>query len=331
MKKIINRILKVIGIVIAVILFICVLFFIYHRVTCIDEEKNHPSQFSFVEVGGKRISMQIQGEGEHTIVLLPGLGTTSPIYDFAPLADELAKNNRVITYEPFGYGYSDITDKSRTIENECEELKQALDASGVEGPYIFMAHSVYGLDSIYFANKHPEYVEAVVGIDCTMPAMLSYFGAEVPADMPMAMDLMRITGLTRLLQMMDENQFVSDNSSNLYSEENLQEQRIISARIEANKNVIEQYNDLDNKIKATFDLKYTDSMPILFFTTNDADKEQRDDGKTSKSLYETYITNPDIQSVITYDASHYMHWTKAKEMSDDVNDFVKEVFNDRNK
>jgi hypothetical protein len=131
--------------------------------------------------------------------------------------------------------------------------------------------------------------------------------------------------------MMNENQFVSDNSSNLYSEENLQEQRIISARIEANKNVIEQYNDLDNKIKATYDLKYPDSMPILYFTTNDSDKEQRDDGKTSKSLYENYITNPDIQFVITYDASHYMHWTKAKEMSDDVNDFIKEVFNDRNK
>lgn len=328
MKRIIDRLFKVVGIIIGAIFLICILFFVYHRIACFVEEKNHPSAFSFVEVDGKKISIQIQGEGEHTIVLLPGLGTTSPIYDFQPMADELAKNNKVITYEPFGYGYSDLTNKPRTIENECEELKQALDASGVDGPYVLMAHSIYGLDSIYFANKYPDYVEAVIGIDCTMPTMASYFGEEMPGDMPMAMDLMRITGLTRLLQMMDESQFVSDNSANLYSEANLDEQRIISVRIEANKNVIEQYNDIENKIDATYDFGYPDTMPILFFTTNDADKEQRGDGKTSKSLYETYITNPEIQSVITYDASHYMHWTKAKEMADDVNDFVKEVFND---
>lgn len=331
MKKIIYRIFKVIGILIAVILLICILFFIYHRTACFMEERKYPSEYSFVEVDGKKISMQIQGEGEHTIVLLPGLGTTSPIYDFAPLADELAKHNRVITYEPFGYGYSDMTDKPRTIENECEELKQALDASGVDGPYILMAHSIYGLDSIYFANKYPEYVEGVIGIDCTMPTMTAYFGEEIPQDMSPAIDLMRVTGITRLLQVMDPNQFVSDNSANLYSEENLKAQRIISARIEANKNVISQYNDIDNKIEATYALEYSNTMPILFFTTNDADKETRGDGKTSKSLYETYISNPDIQSVITYDASHYMHWTKAKEMANDVNNFVIEVLNNGNK
>lgn len=322
MKKNIKRIFNVTGILIAGILLICILFFVYHRTACFVEEKIYPSVYSFVEVDGKKISMEIQGEGEHTIVLLPGIGTTSPIYDFAPLADELAKNNRVITYEPFGYGYSDITDKPRNIENEVEELKQALDASGVGGPYILMAHSIYGLDSIYFANKYPEYVEGVIGIDCTMPTMISYFGEEVPQDMSPAIDLMRVAGITRILQMMDPNQFVSDNSANLYSEENLKEQRIISARIEANKDVINQYNDIDNKIAATCNLEYTNAMPLLFFTTNDADKQARPDGKTSKSLYETYITNPAIQSVITYDASHYMHWTKAKEMADDVNKFV---------
>ena len=62
------------------------------------------------------------GNGDNTIVLMSGLGTTSPILDFQPLINELSKNNKVIVAESFGYGWSDLTDKERTVENIIKEL-----------------------------------------------------------------------------------------------------------------------------------------------------------------------------------------------------------------
>ncbi|WP_257127897.1 MULTISPECIES: alpha/beta fold hydrolase [Bacillus] len=58
-----------------------------------------------------------KGEGENTIVLLSGAGMAAPALDYEPLMNEISKNNRIVVIETFGYGWSDITNKERTVEN----------------------------------------------------------------------------------------------------------------------------------------------------------------------------------------------------------------------
>jgi 2-hydroxy-6-oxonona-2,4-dienedioate hydrolase len=57
-----------------------------------------------LSVDGKNMNVLIQGEGEETIVLLPGYGTATPALDFKLLIDELSPYYKVVAVEPFGYG-----------------------------------------------------------------------------------------------------------------------------------------------------------------------------------------------------------------------------------
>lgn len=87
-----------------------------------------------VKVNGKKMTVEIAGlQAEETpvIVLLPGLGSPSPVLEFRPLAEELGKTCKVITMEPFGYGLSDPADTERSIENIVEELHACLEKIGV--------------------------------------------------------------------------------------------------------------------------------------------------------------------------------------------------------
>lgn len=58
------------------------------------------------------MNVLIQGQGTETVVLLPGFGTGTPALDFKPLVEELSPFYKVVVIEPFGYGLSDITEKS---------------------------------------------------------------------------------------------------------------------------------------------------------------------------------------------------------------------------
>lgn len=120
-----------------------------------------------------------KGDGENTIVLLSGLGTAAPVLDFEPLVNELAKNHKVVVVESFGYGWSNVTNKERTVENIVEGIITAL-KSNIEGPYILMPHSISGIYSMYYANAYPDEVKAVIGIDFTLPQVLEYFGESAP-------------------------------------------------------------------------------------------------------------------------------------------------------
>ena len=106
-----------------------------------------------VKVNGKKMTVEIAGlqaEESPVIVLLPGLGSPSPVLEFRPLAEKLGKTYKVITVEPFGYGLSDPADTERSIENIVEELHACLEEIGVHRYYL-MAHSISGLYSLYYA------------------------------------------------------------------------------------------------------------------------------------------------------------------------------------
>ena len=70
------------------------------------------------------------------------------------------------------YGWSDLTDKERTVENIVGEIRMALKEANIEGPYILMPHSISGIYILYYANQYPSEVKAIIGIDPTLPQIL---------------------------------------------------------------------------------------------------------------------------------------------------------------
>ena len=122
-KKICVRVLSVVKWLLLIVLVALLISTLTHQIMTVVETQQNPPLGKMVSVDGKKMSIYITGSGAHTIVLMPGLGTASPILDFMPLTEELAESNRVVVVEPFGYGWSDVTTEERTVQNQVEELR----------------------------------------------------------------------------------------------------------------------------------------------------------------------------------------------------------------
>ncbi|WP_235988992.1 alpha/beta hydrolase [Aquibacillus kalidii] len=301
------------------ILAALVIWVIFSNVMTKYEQKKYPPIGDLVEVNDKNMHIYTKGEGDNTIVLLSGLGTAAPALDFEPLINEMSKNNKVVVVESFGYGWSDITNKERTVENIVDEIRIALRNSNIEGPYILMPHSISGIYSMYFANKYPEEVEAVIGIDPTLPQALDYFGENSPT-MPKYLSYLAPTGIARVALYINQDSFLPIADDGTYSEENLKMTKAITAWKGYNKNVVAEANKIKSNIKKTVDQKFPSNMPVLFFTT----KEDKitEDGKNNVTFYETQLTKSPASNIVTLQGHHYLHWTRYKEISKEVNEFI---------
>ncbi|SOC24338.1 pimeloyl-ACP methyl ester carboxylesterase [Ureibacillus xyleni] len=303
-----------------ILLSIFLLWMIINLIMTKYEQKKYQAIGHYVEVEGKKMHVYEKGEGEHTVVLLSGLGTTAPALDFEPLINEIEKNNKVVVIEPFGYGWSDVTKKERTVENIVEEIRVALQKSKIEGPYILMPHSVSGIYSMYYANQYPDEVEAVIGIDSTLPMATEYFQETAPS-LPGFLKFVAPTGIARAAVNIIPDNFLPIAAEGTYSNENLSMTKRLSAWKAYNRNVIEEAQQLGNNIEKTKNMTFPSTMPVLMFTTEE--DQVNEEGKSNITFYQEQLRNQEISKLITLEGHHYLHWTQYQEMSEQVDKFIK--------
>lgn len=301
-----------------------VIWFIFSNVMTTYEQKKYPAIGKLVEVDGNNMHIYTKGDGDNTIVLLSGLGTAAPALDFEPLINEMAKNNKVVVVEPFGYGWSETTNKERTVENIVEEIRTALKKLNIKGPYILMPHSISGIYSMYYANTYPEEVKAIIGIDPTLPKALEYFDETAPI-MPNYLSYVAPIGIARLAIYLIPENFLPIAEEGVYTEENLKMTKVITAWKGNNKNVVDEANEINSNIDKTNNMEFSSNMPVLLFTT--VEDKVTEGGKNNVTFYETQLTNSPASKIVTLQGHHYLHWTLYKEMSKEVNDFTKSIAN----
>lgn len=153
----------------------------------------------FVRLDGHDMNVLVKGRGKHTLVFLSGLGTASPVLDFKALYSLLEDEFRIVVPEKFGYGFSDIVRKKRSFAANVELYRRALAALGIEGPHILCAHSISGLEAMLWAQRYPQEVEAIVGLDST-PANFAdeLRSEELNLRRVIRGKLLKLTGLSRL-------------------------------------------------------------------------------------------------------------------------------------
>src|SRR5690625_216092 len=307
------------------IVAVLVIWAIFSNIMTVYEQSKYSAIGQLVEVDGNNMHIYTKGDGDNTIVLLSGLGTAAPALDFEPLINEMAKKNKVVVVELFGYGWSDITNKERTVENIVGEIRVALKKSDIKGPYILMPHSISGIYSMYFANTYPEEVKAIIGIDPTLPQALEYFGETSPT-MPKCLSYVAPTGIARLALYISPESFLPIADDGSYSEENLKMTKAISAWKGYNKNVVNEANNIKNNINKTVDMKFPSNMPVLLSTTKE--DKVTEDGKNNVTFYETQLTNSPASKIVTLQGHHYLHWTRYKEMSKEINKFIESFAGD---
>ncbi|MGG1367817.1 alpha/beta hydrolase [Priestia megaterium] len=302
------RFLRILRNMIVAMLGVCIIWVVTNRVITAVEKKKYPPIGQLVEVNGRDIHVYTKGKGENTIVLLSGLGTTAPALDFEPLVNELSKDNKVVVVEPFGYGWSDITNKKRTVENSVSEMREALQKSNIKGPYILMPHSVSGVYSMYYANKYPDEVKAVIGIDPTLPKALDYFKEEAP-NIPSLMSVLAPSGLARLALLTSPNQYLPLAEEGTYTTKNLKMTKAISSWKGYNKNVIDEAKELNNNINKTVDMSFPSKTPVMIFARK-VNKEPKE-GKSNITFYQNQLSHVSSQKLVVLQGHHYLRFTRT--------------------
>ncbi|HOV64076.1 MAG TPA: alpha/beta hydrolase [Spirochaetia bacterium] len=115
------------------------------------------------QIGGTEIFYRLQGEGPVTAVVCTDLGSTSA--EWSHIAESLASEVRVLTYDRPGYGFSGRPKSPRTPENIAAELKDLIDASCITGPLVLIGHGQGGLYAQKFIRMYPGDVLAAIFID----------------------------------------------------------------------------------------------------------------------------------------------------------------------
>jgi pimeloyl-ACP methyl ester carboxylesterase len=199
------------------------------------------------------------GDGENTIVLLPGMGVGLPSADFSPLMRKLSEKNTVVTIEYFGVGFSSETEKPRTTENYVEETRAALNKMGLEAPYVLMPHSISSVYSEYYASKYPNEVKAIISLDGTSTAYYEDMPSFVKFILPVAKFQQRTGTLSLLARLTTKKEELRSFG---YTEKEINDM-ITYGGFTMNNNVLEQIESTSEYIKDTMDLPFPESVPYF--------------------------------------------------------------------
>ncbi len=161
---------KLVALILAAILFMGIL---YEYIGEWLDKNNYPSVGRIVPVNGHNMHIFAKGSGDSTVVFASGWKIPCPYADFYPLWSEISKYTRIAVYDRPGYGWSDVTNVPRGIDNIAQEIHELLKMSGEKPPYILVGHSIGSLEVIRFAQRYPNEVKGVVLIDGSNPDMYS--------------------------------------------------------------------------------------------------------------------------------------------------------------
>jgi len=304
--------ISVSGLIAAIVLFLGIVFVVNIVSTKSEREKIH-QYGQLVPVDGKNMNVLIQGDGEETIVLLPGYGTASPVLDFKPIIDELSPNYRVVAIEPFGYGLSDETDKERTTENIVNEIHEALQQLKIDR-FILMGHSITGIYGINYVSKYPNEVIAFAGIDTSVPNQPG-MDKKFPTGL---FSLLKKSGIARLVLNFGDGPY--DYAGLAYDDETKEQLRMIQLKTLYNSTVLNEMNHIASNFKGAQGLTFPKDLPIILFVQGDNTANPQ-----WVPLHEEQIKDSIQKNLIVLNGQHYLHHTHSKTIAENFNKFMEEV------
>jgi pimeloyl-ACP methyl ester carboxylesterase len=126
----------------------------------------------------RRINLVCSGEGSPTVILTAGLSGWSA--NWLRVQADIAKLTRVCAWDRAGFGFSDPRAEPLDIARSSEDLEQALAGAGVSGPYVLVGHSMGGLESLLFADRHVSELAGLVLVDPSFPDQYQRFAKLAP-------------------------------------------------------------------------------------------------------------------------------------------------------
>lgn len=123
-----------------------------------------------VAVDGLPLWVDLQGQGETTVVFESGNGNDSTVWD-ALEPQVRALGVRTFRYDRRGYGRSaHFAGETYTVEMDLSTLQGALTACGITGPIVAVAHS-YGGGLAVMTARRDRRIKGLVLVDAVVPGV----------------------------------------------------------------------------------------------------------------------------------------------------------------
>jgi pimeloyl-ACP methyl ester carboxylesterase len=121
------------------------------------------AQTTMVEAGRHRIEASVRGAGSPAVVIEPSFGGSAA--EWQPIAEALAGQTTVVTYDRAPYGASSRAVDGRTPGDIARDLHAVLEALDVTDPVVLVGFSAGGLYVRKYAALHPDQVAGMVLVE----------------------------------------------------------------------------------------------------------------------------------------------------------------------
>ena len=308
MRKPWKAVITTVGVIVAIPVLAVAATAIGNVIATKVEESLFTAYGETVTVDGRAMNVLVSGDGEETIVLLPGLGTAAPALDFQPLIAELQDTYRVVAVEPFGTGLSDQTDVPRTAENITREVHAALKELGIDR-YTLMGHSISGIYALTYTAAYPDEVTAFVGIDSSVPDQRGW-------DEPMptsTIATLSTLGITRILGAIGGDPY----EGLPFDADTKDRMQVLSARNAAAPTLLDEMDRAKDNFAAVSGTTFPADLPVLLFV---ADEDAEVPGWLE--LHEVQAASVDHGEVVRIEGGHYLHHTQSPALADRTRTFL---------
>lgn len=318
MNKFLKISIIIIGVISLLIILLMIISFVNHKIKLKKEDKLFKTTGKIVEVNNHNINVYISGNSnsDTTLVFMSGGGTCSPILDFKTLYSLFENDYQIAVVEKAGYGFSEISDIDRDIDTILFETRETLNKAGIKkNRYILFPHSMSGIEALYWANKFPDEIKGIVGLDPSVPKAyenmkinnkilsLTKFGADI--------------GFTRFIpSIVNSSSAIKD--GNLTDEEK-ELYRVIFYRRTATTSMLNETKSIKDNAKKLESIDTT-NVPMLFFVSNGDgtgyEKEQW------RRFIIDYINSKQNGEYKILECSHYVHNIEYQKIYDESIKFI---------
>jgi len=229
---------------------------------------------------------------------------------------------RIVVVEKAGYGWSETSSSSRDIDTMLEETRKALNLSGENGPYVLIPHSMSGLEAIYWAQKYPKEVKAIIGLDPGIPDIYENSSEFLSQNNRLnVIYFISKIGLSRFMDRKELEKNLPLIKNKELSREDKDRLVAIFYKSSITKNMLKEIDYIPKnaeKVKANL---VPDNTPLYFFISDGSEvifpnwKEQ-----LSK-----YVSKVNFGRYKYLDCGHYVHHEKSDIIADKAKKFLNET------
>ncbi|MBQ3298548.1 MAG: alpha/beta hydrolase [Bacilli bacterium] len=255
------------GIVIVLFLLILVVFTI-HKIKS-NNEYNELKDLGYINkysAGDYDLNIHRIGNknSKHKLIGISGLGVHNYSIEMSFVNEQLKDDYELIYIDRAGYGYSDDTSKTQTVEQIVSDYRTALKSAGIEGPYILMPHSIGGVYATYWESIYPDEIEGVIFIDGTPLGMNIYEKSDYSVSFSDYFDVF----LCKLGFQRFSIRFVSDPLPSEYTKEQQKLTDYLNIKSSMNKAPLSEIKEKNNNANKAYQRIKSNDIPKIYIESS---------------------------------------------------------------